>query len=377
MNGRKWVVTAIITVAILALVAFILSAVLFVKMAQAWGGRESEVTLGDLFEPQQAAVEETPAQQQVAERVDPAAVEGAVGILVADNGDMHMRILDQFFRTCEELGVPCNTYTGSGEPTELLEAGLDMLANGVSGLAITSIDPELTAALAAEGEALGIPVITINAGWNVPHCGNEVLHISQWGSVEEIGINLLLMAADRIGGKGDVVVLTPGGPDPITEVVDMAKEEWPELKKINVVDVLSAEGDPDRCQDMIFEVMEAYDPDALICVDYMTMEVATRVTLEIGVDIPVVGYATPYELAPYGNAAAVAIHPDPRATGELAARSLVGLLAGTLTLQPGNTVQISNGNIYHVDMEDGIPHMHVDPMFTDENNAQQNAEWYQ
>lgn len=376
MNGRKWVITAIITVAVLALVAMILGAVLVFRMAQAWGGRESGVSLGDLFEPQQA-VEAPPMEQQVAATIDPEAVEGAVGILVADNGDMHMRMLDQFFRTCEELGVPCNTYTGSGEPKELLEAGLEMLANGVSGLAITSIDPELTAVLVAEGEALGVPVITINAGWNVPHSGNEALHISQWGSIDEIGINLLLMTADRIGGKGDVVVLTPGGPDPITEVMDKAKREWPELKKINVVDTLSAEGDPDRCQDMIFEVVEAYNPDALICVDYMTMEVATRVTLELGVEIPVVGYATPYELAPYSNAAAVALHPDPRATGELAARSLIGLLTGEVALRPGDAITISNGTVYNVELQDGIPHMHVDPMYTDMYNAEANAEWYQ
>lgn len=376
MNGRKWVIAAIVTVAVLALVALILGAVLVIRVAQAWGGRESDLSLGDIFEPQQA-VEEPAMEQQVAATIDPAAMEGAVGILVADCGDMHLRMLDQFFSTCEELGVPCNTFTGIGDPKELLEAGLDMLANGVTGLAITSIDPELTAILVAEGEALGVPVITINAGWNVPHCGNEVLHISQWGSTDEIGINLLLMAADRMDGKGDVVVLTPGGPDPVTDVLDMAKKEWPELKKINVVDTLSAEGDPDRCQDIIFEVMEAYNPDALICVDYMTMEVATRVMMEMGMEIPVVGYATPYEIAPYSNAGAVAIHSDPRATGELAARSLIGLLTGEMELKAGDTVAISNGTVYTVDMEDGIPHMHVDPMVTDMYNAETNAEWYE
>lgn len=376
MNGNKWVAAAIITVVILVLVAILLGMILVFKMAQAWGGRESDISLGDIFEPQQA-VEEPPMEQQEAAAINPVTVEGTVGILVADEGDMHMRMLDQFFRTCEELGVPCNTYTGSGEPKELLEAGLDMLANGVSGLAITSIDPELTAVLVAEGEALGVPVITINAGWNVPHSGNEALHISQWGSVEEIGINLLLMAADRTGRKCDVVVLTPGGPDPITEVMDMAQKEWPELEKINVVDVLSAEGDLDRCQDMIFEAVEAYNPDALICVDYMTMEVATRVMVEMGMEIPVVGYATPYELAPYSNAAAVAMHSDPRATGELAARSLIGLLAGEVELRPGDAITISNGTVYNVELQEGVPHMHVDPMVTDMYNAEENAEWYE
>lgn len=376
MNGRKWVITAIILVAVLALVALILGTVLVFQMAQAWGGRESDPSLGDIFEPQQA-VEAPPMEQQVAATVAPGAMEGTVGILVADCGDMHLRMLDQFFSTCEELGVPCNTFAGIGDPKELLEAGLDMLENGVTGLAVTSIDPELTAILVAEGEALGVPVITINAGWNVPHCGNEALHISQWGSTDEIGINLLLMAADRIDGKGDVVVLTPGGPDPVTDVLDMAKREWPELKKINVVDTLSAEGDPDRCQDIIFEVVEAYNPDALICVDYMTMEVATRVMVEMGMEIPVVGYATPYEIAPYSNAGTVAMHSDPRATGELAARSLIGLLTGEMELKAGDTVTISNGTVYTVDMQDGIPHMHVGPMVTDMFNAEANAEWYQ
>ena len=376
MNGRKWVITAIILVAVQALVAFVLGAVLVLQLAQTWGGRESEMSIDDIFEPQQV-VEEPPMEQQVAATAAPGAMEGAVGILVTDNGDMHMRILDQFFRTCQELGVPCNTFTGSGEPKELLEAGLEMLANGVSGLAVTSIDPELTAILVAEGEALGVPVVTINAGWNVPHSGNEVLHISQWGSDDEIGINLLLMAADRIDGKGDVVVLTPGGPDPVTEVMDMAKREWPELKKINVVDILSAEGDPDYCEDVIFEAVLAYDPDALICVDYMTMEVATRVMMEMGMEIPVVGYATPYEIAPYSNAGAVAMHSDPRATGELAARSLIGLLTGETELKAGDTVTISNGTVYNVELQDGIPHMHVDPMVTDMYNAEANAEWYQ
>lgn len=376
MNGRKWVITAIILVAVLALVAFVLGAVLVLQLAQTWGGRESEMSIDDIFEPQQA-VEEPPMEQQVAATAAPGAMEGAVGILVTDNGDMHMRILDQFFRTCQELGVPCNTFTGSGEPKELLEAGLEMLANGVSGLAVTSIDPELTAVLVAEGEALGVPVITINAGWNVPHSGNEVLHISQWGSDDEIGINLLLMAADRIDGSGDVVVLTPGGPDPVTEVMDMAEREWPELKKINVVDILSAEGDPDYCEDVIFEAVLAYDPDAMICVDYMTMEVATRVMVEMGMEIPVVGYATPYEIAPYSNAGAVAMHSDPRATGELAARSLIGLLTGETELKAGDTVTISNGTVYNVELQDGIPHMHVDPMVTDMYNAEANAEWYQ
>ena len=54
MNGRKWVITAIILVAVLALVALILGAVLVSQLAQAWGGRESDLSLGDVYEPQQA-----------------------------------------------------------------------------------------------------------------------------------------------------------------------------------------------------------------------------------------------------------------------------------------------------------------------------------
>ena len=60
MNGNKWVAAAIITVVILALVVVLLGMILVFKMAQAWGGRESAVTLGDLFETRREALEEPP-----------------------------------------------------------------------------------------------------------------------------------------------------------------------------------------------------------------------------------------------------------------------------------------------------------------------------
>ena len=117
-------------------------------------------------------------------------------------------------------------------------------------------------------------------------------------------------------------------------------------------------------------------PDAFVCADPMTTDIAIQAMMEMGMETPVIGYASPREMAAHSYSNAVGLFQDPYSLGELAASSIVGLVTGDLTMKEGEVVVISTGEGYVVELQDGVPHMHVNPVYIDWSNADALLERY-
>ena len=368
MNGNKWVAAAIITVVILVLVAILLGMILIFKTAQAWGGRESDISLGDIFEPQQA-VEEPPMEAPAEiEQVD---LEGSLGILVVDEGDHHLHILESFAATCDAHGIPTNLFVGNGDPMVIFEAAISMLENdGTVGLAVCTTDPALTEELAALArDAYGVPVISIDAAMDAQRPQGVLAHIDGWGSVEDIAFKLLWGVADNVGEKSRFGVVTPFPDDPIAEIIRQQQKMYPVLEKMKWVASGHGDGTDESCRKAIIEMLEKNDLDALICAEPQTTNAAIIAMEELGMEIPIYGFTHPSMVADIGGTNVTAVWRDPKTVGELAARCLIGELTGTVTFANGEFVYVGNGDSYCMEELDGVLTMWVNPLWITKENA--------
>lgn len=382
MNGKKWVITAIITVCVLALVAMILGTVLVVKVAQAWDGNsDGGSSISEIFEPQYA-VEEPPMEPEMAEPpmapegeapavIEPVELDGPLGILVPDEGDSNMRMLETFGATCDDHGIPTVLFAGNGDPLVIREAAISMLeVDGVTGIAACTLDPVITEELVDIAAEYGVPVISIDAAMDAPRPEGVVAHIDSWGSGEDVAFELLMKMAEVTGGTGRFGVVTPFNDDPIYDSMEQQIGMYAELE--NTVWRASGHGNgtDESCRESIIYMLERYDLDALICTEPQTTNAAIIAMEELGMDIPIIGFTNPSMVADIGGSNVTAVWHDPRAAGELAARSLIGLLTGNVVFEDGEFVHLGNGDSYMMETIDGVLTMWVNPLLITQDNAE-------
>ena len=117
-------------------------------------------------------------------------------------------------------------------------------------------------------------------------------------------------------------------------------------------------------------MLERYDLDALVCTEPQTTNAAIIAMEELGMNVPIVAYTHPSMVADIGGSNVTAIWHDPRAAGELAARSLIGLLTGNVVFEEGAFVYLGNGDSYKMETIDGVLTMWVNPLWITKDNAE-------
>ena len=377
MNGKKWVIAAMITVCVLALVAMILGTVLVVKLVKTLNYSDGyeireEINLDDIFE-RHESVEEPPmapegeAPAVIAEQVE---LDGPLGILVFNEDDNNMRILEAFDQTCSDHGIETVLFVGNGDPLVIRDAAISMLENdGIAGIAASTADPAITEELVDIAAEFNVPVFSIDAAMDADRPNGVIAHIDSWGSNNDIAFEVLMNVVDMAGSKCKFGVVEPFDDGIFAEELRWQCDMHTEFQKLDLVVSSGGDGTDVSCQEAITQMLEEYDLDALICSEPQTTMAALVVMEELGMDIPIIGFAPPSIVADFGNSNIVTIWRDPKTTGELAARCLIGLLTGEVVFEEGALVDVRNGDSYRMEEVDGVLTMWVNVLRITQDNA--------
>ena len=370
MNGKKWVIAAVITVCVLALVALILGAVLVFQLVRALDDYETEESfVEEIFAPQEA-VEETEAQVEAT--VAPVELSGQLGIVSIGDGDYDRKVQEAFISTCEESGVGCVLYDVGGDPLGQRDAIVTMLESGeIAGIAAVTLDPNILAEMCALAMEYGVPIVTMDIGMDAGPAMNALAHLDGWGSVEDIAYELLWAMADTTHDTGKFGVVAPFEDDPIYDSMEQQLIKYDKFKNTVWYAGGAGNGTDESCRDEIVFMLQQYDLDALICTDPQTTMVAMMTMVEMGMEVPIIGYAPPSMVADSSALDVVGIWQDPRTLGELAARSLIGAITGSVAFADGEFIHVGNGDSYRMEEIDGVLTMWVNPLWITRDNAEE------
>lgn len=269
------------------------------------------------------------------------------------------------------LGVTV-LYQGSAtaDATEQITLLNSLIAQKVSGLAISANDSD---ALVPTGKAAmdaGIPVVT----WDSAIAeGGRVLHINQAESAGIAAVQIK-MAFDLAGGEGKIAILSATSTAPNQNAwIELMKEELkkPEYSKLELVTTVYGDDQDEKSYNEAIGLMETY-PDLKVIIAPTTVGIAASARAvqdqnKVGT-VKVTGLGTPNQMREYvksGACPAFALW-NPGDLGYLAVYAIHALATGQMTGKPGDTFDGGKLGKYTV-LDDGTVLL-GDPTVFDANN---------
>ena len=257
-----------------------------------------------------------------------------------------------------ELGVTV-TYQGSAtaDATEQIQLLNSLIAQQVSGLAVSANDSDALMPTGAEAIAAGIPVVS----WDAEIApGGRTMHINQ-ADFEGIGRGQIQLVSKLIGGEGQIAILsaTSTAPNQNVWIEWMQKElEKPEYAKIELVATVYGDDEDEKSYNEAQGLMKTY-PDLKGIVSPTTVGIAASARAvqdanKVG-QVIVTGLGTPNQMREYvksGAAPAFALW-SPVDLGYLAIYALDAVATGKIEGKPGDTFTAGRLGSYTVD-ENGV-----------------------
>ncbi len=241
-----------------------------------------------------------------------------------------------------ELGVDV-TYTASAtaDATEQIQLLNSLIAQGVSGLAISANDSDALVPTGAEAMDAGIPVVSWDSAVGE---GGRNIHINQ-ADAEGIGRVQVEMVSDLIGGEGQIAILsaTSTAPNQNEWIEFMQAElEKPEYANIELVGVVYGDDEDEKSYNEAVGLMRTY-PDLKGIISPTTVGIAASARAvqdqdRVG-EVFVTGLGTPNQMREYvksGAAPAFALW-NPGDLGYLAIYALHAIASGQIEGNPGDT----------------------------------------
>jgi rhamnose transport system substrate-binding protein len=242
----------------------------------------------------------------------------------------------------EELGVTV-TYQGTStaDATQQIQLINSLIAQNVSGLAVSANDSD---ALVPAGKAAidaNIPVVT----WDSAIApGGRTVHVNQAQS-EDIGRGQIQLISKLIGGKGKIAILSATSTAPNqNEWIGFMKDELtkPEYADIELVATVYGDDQDEKSYTEAQGLMTSY-PDLKGIISPTTVGIAASARAvtdanKIG-QVIVTGLGTPNQMRAYvksGAAPAFALW-NPGDLGYLAIYTLDAIANGTITGKAGDT----------------------------------------
>ena len=274
----------------------------------------------------------------------------------------------------KELGVTV-TYQGpaTADATQQIQLLNSLIAQNVSGLAISADDADALVPVGKQAMDQNIPVVT----WDSAIApGGRTVHINQANSADIAAVQIK-MASDLAGGEGKIAILSATSTAPNqNEWIGLMKEELkkPEYAKLELVDTVYGDDEDTKSYTEAQGLMKKY-PDLKVIIAPTTVGIAAAARAVqdgnmVG-KVFVTGLGTPNQMRDYvksGAAPQFALW-NPSDLGYLAIQTLNAIASGQIKGQPGEKFTAGKLGEYTV-AEDGTVLLGKPTVF-DKNNIDQ------
>jgi rhamnose transport system substrate-binding protein len=271
----------------------------------------------------------------------------------------------------KELGVTV-TYQGpaAADATQQIQLLNSLLAQNVSGLAISADDSDALVPVGKQAIDAGIPVVT----WDSAIApGGRTVHINQAVSADIAAIQIK-MASDLAGGAGKIAILSATSTAPNqNEWIALMKEELkkPDYAKLELVETVYGDDEDTKSYTEAQSLFTKY-PDLKVIIAPTTVGIAASARAvqdgNLVGKVFVTGLGTPNQMRDYvksGAAPQFALW-NPSDLGYLAIQTLNAIASGTIKGQPGDKFTAGKLGEYTID-PDGVVLLGPPTVFSKDN----------
>ena len=256
----------------------------------------------------------------------------------------------------KELGVTV-TYQGpaTADATQQIQLINSLIAQKVSGLAISADDSDALAPVGKTAMGQKIPVVSWDS--SIAATGRNV-HVNQ-ANAEDIGRGQVQLISKLIGGSGKIAILSATSTAPNqNQWIDFMKDELkkPDYAKIQLVGVVYGDDQDEKSYTQAQGLMTTY-PDLKGIISPTTVGIAASARAvtdakKIG-QVIVTGLGTPNQMRDYvksGAAPAFALW-NPGDLGYLSIYTLNAIASGQIQGKPGDTFKAGKLGSYTIDKD--------------------------
>jgi rhamnose transport system substrate-binding protein len=271
----------------------------------------------------------------------------------------------------KDLGVTV-TYQGpaQADATQQIQLLNSLLAQNVSGLAISADDSDALVPVGKQAIDAGIPVVTWDSAISE---GGRTVHINQAVSADIAAVQIK-MASDLAGGEGKIAILSATSTAPNqNEWIGLMKEELkkPEYAKLELVDTVYGDDEDTKSYTEAQGLMTKYS-DLKVIIAPTTVGIAASARAvqdgnKVGT-VFVTGLGTPNQMREYvksGAAPQFALW-NPADLGYLAIETLHAIASGQIKGQPGDKFTAGKLGDYTI-ADDGTVLLGPPTVFTKDN----------
>lgn len=255
----------------------------------------------------------------------------------------------------QELGVTV-TYQGpaTADVTQQITLLNTLIAQKVSGLAISADDKDALVPVGQAAAAAGIPVVSFDSGISP---GGRVLHINQAENqgIADVEIKMALDLTGADGGKIAILSATSTAPNQNAWIALMKTTlQKPEYSKLQLVDTVYGDDDDTKSYSQAQGLIQKY-PDLKVIIAPTTVGIAASARAVsdaklIG-KVFVTGLGTPNQMRDYVKSGASPEFAlwNPGDLGYLSIYALNALATGKIKGQPGDKFTAGKLGDYTVD----------------------------
>lgn len=258
-----------------------------------------------------------------------------------------------------ELGVEV-TYQGSSvaDATEQIQLLNSLIAQNVSGLAISANDADALVPTGQEAMDAGIPVVTWDSA--IAPDGRDV-HVNQ-AEAEGIGDVQIQMASELAEGEGQIAILSATSTAPNqNEWIEFMQEELenPDYAGLELVDIVYGDDEDEKSYNEAQGLMQTY-PDLEVIIAPTTVGIAAAARAVQDADrvgeVFVTGLGTPNQMREYVKSGAAPMFAlwNPADLGYLAVYTLHAIATGEIEGEPGDTYEAGKLGSYTILEDDTV-----------------------
>ncbi len=292
------------------------------------------------------------------------------------------KVYEGFEKSCKEIGVePLYKGPEAATPEKQIEIINQLVAQGVSGIAIAANDQDALQPALEEAMAEGIPVISLDSAVNKD---SRKTHIQQ-ADPEKIGRGLIQAAYEMVNGEGGIAILSATAQATNQNLwIEWMKKELEEnadkYAKTPLIKVAYGDDDPTKSTSETQALLQNPEVKVIIAPTTVGMLAAGKVLQDKKSDVLLTGLGLPSEMAPFiedGTCPWMYLW-NPVEIGSLAAYTMNSLAKGDIKGAVGDTFKAGElGEKSVTEAADGGTEVMVgDPFKFDKDNIAQWKEVY-
>lgn len=267
---------------------------------------------------------------------------GVYAFIAKDVQNPYMqKVYEGFEAACNDVGAkPLYKGPEAATPEKQIEIINQLVAQGVSGIAIAANDQDALQPALTEAMEAGIPVISLDSSVNA---ASRKTHIQQ-ADPEKIGRGLVQAAYEMVEGKGGIAILSATAQATNQNLwIEWMKKEVEEnpdkYKDTPIVKIAYGDDDPTKSTSETQALLQDSSIKVIIAPTTVGMLAAGKVLQDKGSEVKLTGLGLPSEMAPFiedGTCPWMYLW-NPVDIGSLAGYTLDSLVKGEITGAVGET----------------------------------------